>query len=123
MNNLPLPTPDFASNSLQQPPNDIQQAPSGQINVSAVAPQQSNQPQQPNQPQQSNRLRRKVIRKKAKASFQDRNSLPLAIPDNLMSSASESKVHKLKVHELSDYSHYIPALPVENNFGTRLASA
>lgn len=138
--NLPLPSPDLA-NSRQPTPdlaasrqpspdlasrqpfsniqtndlqtNDLQpSSSSGQANK-VSAPQA-----QPNQP---NRLRaRKVIRKKAKAaasSFLDKNSLPL---DGLMSSASES----IESRHSSYYSHYIPALPVENsNFGTRLSKS
>lgn len=116
--NLPLPTPDLSSNSLT---NDLQsQASSGQINVSAApaapAAQQSTKPS-------SNRLLRKVIRKKAKAAaYQDRNSLPLEVPDKLMSSASESIEH---LTEHRPQLEYVPALPVENggNFGTRLSKS
>ena len=69
---------------------------------------------------QSNRLRRKVIRKKAKAAYQDRNSLPL---EGLLSSASESIEH-LASHPSHSQLEYVPALPVENgNFGTRLSKS
>lgn len=118
LGNLPLPTPDLSSNSLAA--NDLQsQASSGQINVSAAPAAPAAAPQPTKQPS-SNRLRRKVIRKKAKAAaYQDRNSLPLEVPDKLMSSASESIEHHAEYS-----SEYVPALPVENgNFGTRLSKS